>query len=443
MKIKKRLQDGIYFQRNQFSTSYENNTNPKNDCFAIVFLRIGDGLKSSQTIECLHSLWQTFLNLQKGIVNDLPGALVRSGDLSILLGYGPNIFKIPGVIKKIPRDFLGKQFREPICGEPILDGSGIKYVSDSPRNLGITEHLAIQFISKSQVATYRAVVETWKFLARIEPSKKVVNFTTFFTGFQRDDGRSWLGFHDEVSNMASPLERKKAIVIDNRSNNLVHRDYWTAGGTYLVFLRTEINLAMWEKIRRSDQEIIIGRDKLTGVPIVGIDKNGNPVIRRRSSRFSEIRSSNKRFHEHPDYFQKPSINERMESTIDVQESIRSLSQSHIGRTRHLDHIKSEDPASRRIFRQGFEFIEPVYHDSTKPLRLGLNFVSFQNDPTRLLFILTDPNWLGNTNFGGKGNIHGMRDLIRVLACGVFYVPPYEKPFPGVSIFKSECSKFFD
>ena len=125
----------------------------------------------------------------------------------------------------------------------------------------------------------------------------------------------------------------------------------------------------------------------------------------------------------------------MKTKIDTNNSIRLLSQSHIGRTRHIDQIKSEDPASRRIFRQGFEFIEPSYHDPSKPLRLGLNFISFQNDPTRLLFILTDPNWLGNSNFAGTGNIPGMKDFLSVQACGIFFVPPNETPFPGASIFK--------
>jgi deferrochelatase/peroxidase EfeB len=431
----KRLQNGIFYQRDRFSIASRKNHNSNNDCFAIIFLRIADGIPASQIVECLDGLWQMYMNLQNGIVEDLPGHPVRSGDLSVLLGYGPNIFSVPDVIRKIPRDFRGKQFCDPVCGESILEGSGIKYGCDLPKNLGITEHLAIQFISESQLATYRAIVETWKYLARIRRPKRIFKLTTFFTGFQRDDGRSWLAFHDEVSNMNSPRERKKAIAIDNMNNSLLHQDYWTAGGTYLAFLRTEINIAAWEKIDRRIQEIIIGRDRLTGVPLVGIDKNGKPLVRKGCPPSSKIRSFDKRFHDHPDYFQKSSLGDEMEKVLDLDTSTRLLSQSHIGRTRHIDQIKSEDPASRRIFRQGFEFIEPSYRDPVKPFRLGLNFISFQNDPTRLLFILTDPSWLGNSNFGGTENIQEMRDFLTVLACGIFFVPRSEKPFPGVSIFK--------
>jgi len=60
-------------------------------------------------------------------------------------------------------------------------------------------------------------------------------------------------------------------------------------------------------------------------------------------------------------------------------------------------------------------------------------VSFQNDPSRLFFILTDPNWLGNVNFGGDSSIQEIDNLFSVLAAGVFFVPPAEGPFPGANI----------
>jgi deferrochelatase/peroxidase EfeB len=430
----KKLQDGIYYRRPQLNDLARGHSNSMNDCFAIAFLRISDSLSSSEIGEYLKGLWQMYLDLKKGVVNDLKGHRVPSGDLSVLLGYGPAIFTIPGITKKLPRD-LRKQFREPVGGEPILDGSGINYSFDAPRNLGITDHVAVQFISKSQLATYRAVVETWKYVATTAPpSKRGIALSTFFTGFQRDDSRSWLGFHDEVSNMKNASERRKAIMIDRAKNDLVHQDFWTTGGTYIAFLRIGIDLCKWEQMKRRDQELMIGRDKLNGIPLVGVDRKGNPVRKPGCSPFSQVRSYDKRFHEHPNYFQRPSGGSSMKTELDTDNSISLLSQSHIGRTRHMDQIKSQDPASRRIFRQGFEFIEPLYHDSSKPIKLGLNFISFQDDPTRLLFILTDPNWLGSSNFGGTGDNIAMKDFLSVQASGIFFVPPKEMPFPGASIF---------
>jgi hypothetical protein len=42
--------------------------------------------------------------------------------------------------------------------------------------------------------------------------------------------------------------------------------------------------------------------------------------------------------------------------------------------------------------------------------------------------------MGGSNFGGESGKSGILDLLSVLAAGVFYIPPIEKPFPGASIF---------
>ena len=71
----------------------------------------------------------------------------------------------------------------------------------------------------------------------------------------------------------------------------------------------------------------------------------------------------------------------------------------------------------------------------QPIKVGLNFLSFQNDPARLLFILTDPNWLGNSSFGGDSQFKDINKLLHVQACGIFFIPNIEKPFPGSCIFR--------
>ena len=63
-----------------------------------------------------------------------------------------------------------------------------------------------------------------------------------FSGSQRDDGRSWIDFHDGLSNL-KPAERAEAIVIGAGSDE--PRDAWTINGSYLAFIRLGINLAIW------------------------------------------------------------------------------------------------------------------------------------------------------------------------------------------------------
>ena len=428
----RKIQDGINYNKRAFHASHSSEKkNPLNDCFALLFLRTStnstDAIKKS-----ISDLWKMYNKLKSGYSYDLENSSFPSGGLTVLIAYGQRMFEVPGITKKIPRDFKEKQFLPPGPLKTILPGSELRYSTDIHNNVGLSESIALQFISKTQLATYRAIVETKKYLQ--EDKRQALKFSNFYTGFQRDDGRSWLGFHDEVSNFRSPKERVDAIAIDPFNNNLLHRDFWTTNGTYLVYLRIEVELDIWNTIERRRQELIIGRDKLSGSPLVGVDKVGNPMINKASLSAYDVKGFQKFFHDHVDYFSGPQLSDKVRSLSDIKASSAILSQSHIGRTRHIDKIDSKYPVSRRLYRQGFEFIEPVYNRPKKRFRVGLNFVSFQNDPARLFFILTHPDWMGNSNFGGTSTNKQMRKLLSVLVAGVFFVPPNEKPFPGVTLF---------
>lgn len=430
--MESRIQEGIYYDTkvsNARLLLYKGRRSLKNKSYAILFLRVAEGCSASVVGKSLKKLWKMYLRLKKGKVTDLPNTALPPGGLTSLIGFGPEIFKLSDIKKSMPNDMKGRQFLHPDeGGGPILKGCGIMYGNDEHVNVGLTEHIMIQFISDTQIATNRAIVETWKLLCFGESKTEPLHITNLYTGFRRDDARSWLGFHDEVSNMRNAEERQRAIVINVTNNNLQHRDYWTKGGTYLAFLRIGIDLGIWQKIDRKNQELVVGRDKLSGCPLVGIDRNGNPITN------GKLGSYSKMLREHPDYFKRPIVQNKGKDLIDINASLKILNQSHIGRTRHISKIDSKESTSHRIFRQSFEFLEPSHRESGHPFKVGLNFVSFQNDPRRLFFILTDPNWMGNVNFGGPSSIQGMDKFLSVFAAGVFFVPPVESPFPGASIF---------
>ena len=73
-----------------------------------------------------------------------------------------------------------------------------------------------------------------------------------------------------------------------------------------------------------------------------------------------------------------------------------------------------------------------------PLGVGLNFVSFQDNPERLFGMLKTPGWLGDANFGGAVELlpGGRLSLLTVEAAGVFVCPPVVdgEAFPGQGIF---------
>lgn len=300
-----------------------------------------------------------------------------------------------------------------------MQGSGLKYADDIRSNLA-TEDIVIQFIAETQLAVYRTIVETWKHIHDIpldpHTGTAPLLLTSFYTGFQRDDDRSWIDFHDGISNMKAGEERRGAIAI---KRSAILEDQWTENGTYLAFLKLGIDLRIWRKITRPQQEILVGRDKLSGCPLIAMDDNGKPVIQDgcpAPGTLEITEPGNEKFRETP-------------------HSVGgTLSQSHIVRA-HPTKAPADDESSSRVFRQGYEFLEPS--DTAPGFRTGLNFVSFQDTPRRLYRLLTTPGWLGKTNFGGDPEkpLPGIDQLISVRAGGIYLVPPVTdgEPFPGSSI----------
>jgi hypothetical protein len=103
--------------------------------------------------EHLTELWKMLKSLRRG-------AKPSNGNLTSVIGYGERVFALHGLSKKTPRDLRRNQFLPPSESRPILTGSGIKY-TDRPKNVGTDEHIVLQIISESQLATFRAVEQTW------------------------------------------------------------------------------------------------------------------------------------------------------------------------------------------------------------------------------------------------------------------------------------------
>lgn len=388
--------------------------------FNILFLRALPGLSGRQVGEAFGKLWQMYQDLKNGKLTDLPGHPLPAGDLTVLVGYGANVFKLPNIQHQLPSHIKKfGAFRSPLPtgGGSLLIGSGLRYADDVKTNPA-TEEIAVQFIAETQLAVNRAVVETWKALQNMsDPAigAAPLLLTGFYSGFQRDDGRSWIDFHDGISNMESS-KREGAITIKPRPPE----EKWIEGGTYLAFLRIAVDLTVWQKLNRQQQELLVGRDKLTGCPLVSLDSAGNPVIKTGcpvTGRKDVSSPGNEAFFE-PD---------------DVNDAV--LKQSHVQRANHHQEPEN-DHSTLRIFRQGYEFLEPF--DSDPGFRIGLNFVSFQDTPERLLRMLTQQTWLGSTNFGGdpKNQLPGMDKFLSLRAAAIFLVPPVveDELFPGASIF---------
>jgi Dyp-type peroxidase family len=410
------LQEGIYYRAKPAI----------GNSFCIMSLRAENVTEIGEIGVTVGSLWKNLVKLKKGIIADLDvdSQHRKSGGLTVLVAYGYELFKIPGSQKQRPASFDNIwNFKLPDSGGggAVLDGSGLTYSTKTFSNHLLTDHVLFQFIADNEFFTNRAAIEIWKELHRLGKNRgsTPLRITGLYTGFQRADHRNWLGFHDGVSNIKS---QDRPHVISISSKYLSSQDRWTLNGTYLAFMRIAINLEKWEDTSITEQEILVGRDKLTGCPLISVDKNGKPVKDGRCpvpGTSEVIDPGNEYFREHPPY------------GIGAQGKI--LQYSHIGRARPIDQVPIWDKKSYRIFRQGFEFLTSSSEDSS--LVAGLNFVSFQNTPERLYRALSYQR-TGFQKGPGSAPLPNLDRFMSVLAAGIFFVPPkiQGKPFPGSGIF---------
>jgi Dyp-type peroxidase family len=405
------LQEGIYYAPGMRPGKF----------YSILFLSVSKGINAVKAGETLGQLWKLYDNLKKGIVRDLPGETVPDGTLTVMVGYGTKAFELPGCGTGAPtalRSF--GRFADPLskAGGPILQGSGLSFRPRTKRNAA-DEPFVFQFIADTPLAVHRAVVETWKQLEdwKRQTGRSVLKMGRCYSGFQRDDRRSWIDFHDGLSNMKSE-QRYDAIAIKPAG---YQEEQWTEGGTYMTFMRIHTELSSWRKLSRQQQEIMIGRAKLSGYPLVAVDSSGSPVVQE-GCPFTSKRITDPGQHV---FFEPPNISD---SSV--------MKHSHVQLANH--HLQPiGDPSSLRIYRQGYEFFDEI----TAPpyFEVGLNFVSFQNTPERVFKLLTQDSWLGGTNLGGHSAhaLPGSESLLSVEAAGSYLVPPVrsDEVFPGSSLFK--------
>jgi deferrochelatase/peroxidase EfeB len=397
------LQDGIYIDRGV----------PPPAAWRAMFLDVAPGTSPAGVRDAVARVWHVLAELRGGRMSDLSGRNDREAagrvpidTFTALLGLGASFFdptRHEPPLTTSPRPAYLVPLTRRTSAFPQLP-----WAQDGTSGHGGEADLLIQLAGISAHAVDRAAVEVAKAIA--DGEFPLVTAGTY-DGFRRDDGRSWIGFHDGISNI-EPSQRLAAIQCAGDPD-------WNRGGTYLAFLRVEVALAEWRRLDRAVQEVIVGRDKITGCPIESVAVEG---IELRPSVRSECPGADGgRWRERDAYFNPPDTSDPLVET------------SHVHRV-NQNRGAGTTPAAHRIFRQGYEYLEDIGPDGP---RLGLNFVSFQNDLAHLQQILGLHGWLGDANFGGPvDGLPGLPDPIQLMAlrAGGFYaVCPRAEPFPGAHL----------
>lgn len=392
--------------------------------YKLVVLRPSTDITSFELHRFIQDIWLIVQSLKAGVAPSLgPDHPFDPKGLNVLIGYGHKFFERHDLARPIPEGMLqANRFPQPdfSTSRSVLPGSGIIYDDDVIEN-AVDEEIVLQVTANSQLAVNRVHVEILKYIDGKSMHEAYlsnpISVSAQFDGFGREDQRSWIDFHDGISNLRKGEERRQVIAI--KPDNAGGQD-WTLNGTYMVYMRLPINLSIWSRLSRPHQELLVGRTKGSGCPILEMDNAGHPIVNIEcpmSGTNEVIEDGNERFRE--------------PSSIISDE----LKTSHVQRANH-HRSPLFKPDSRRIYRQGFEFVENS--DVLGEYRAGLNFVSFQDDPDRVLFILTQSDWLGNLSFGGnpQDQLNGLDRLITARAAGTFFIPPVysNSAFPGEEFF---------
>ncbi len=393
------LQPGIHF---------ESGARPK-PCYRLVILDVIRGALPREVRESLEAVYALLGELADGDVRALRGQPSDAVEatrnqfegLDYLISYGRRLFDDqhhqPPLTSEQRPDFLvylkqgALAFPTIPWSEQHKDGEG---------------DIAVQLIGLHEAAVNAAAVEIWTL---IQQERLPLEVRASYGGFGRLDGRGWLNFHDGVSNIEADQRR---LAIEARGD-----PDWMRGGTYMAVLRFRVDLALWQRLPREQQELLIGRDKLTGAPLIAIERDESGS-------------------ERPVAAPPPGATPSAEASADWREPPQTLDKrleaAHIHRA-NQNRASPAAAAGFRIFRQGYDFLDRIDHDGP---RLGLQFVSFQHDLRVLQQLLHLPGWLGDANFGGPtASREATQPLITLIAGGFYAVPPMRSPFPGVGLFE--------
>jgi deferrochelatase/peroxidase EfeB len=382
------LQAGIYLRPGKLPPAF---------LFAVLDFVPGCG----RAADALGRVWEMLAELRRGVVRE-EGVTIDPGTFDALLGYGARFFE-PG---RGLSDAARPESLVPL-EHPRGPFASLRWAPGIAPRSGEGD-VCLQLTGRDAHAVGRAAVETWKLIAD-ESLPLTVRET--YDGFARDDGRSWIGFHDGVSNIR-PSKRLDAVRCPGDPG-------WNRGGTYLAFLRCAVDLVAWRALPREQQEVLVGRDKLSGRALERVEREGDRIFPRA---FPPSPAGAGAVPAESEFFLDPP-----ETGDPVVEA------SHIHRA-NQNRAEPSTHAGHRIFRQGYEYLDGI---GPAGPALGLNFVSFQRDLEHLRQILGLADWLGGVNFGGRHDRDPGEpeppELITLRAGGFYAVPPEGSPFPGAGL----------
>ena len=284
--------------------------------------------------------------------------------LTITIGFGPGLFenedgdrygiadRRPAALERLPA-FLGDDL-DPQASHGDLC---IQACADDPQ---VAVH-AIRNLSR--IAFGRAKLR-WSQLGFGKTSRTTSDQAT---------PRNLFGFKDGTANI---LADDSAALDENVWVGSSDEPAWMTGGSYLVARKIAMLIETWDRVRLSEQDAIIGRDKGAGAPLSGGDE-----------------------------FTAPDFGT---SAIDADAHVR------------LAHPDQNDGI--RILRRGFNYVNG--NNDLGRLDAGLFFLSYQRDPAQFITLQR------------RLSTDLMNEYIRHVGSGIWAIPAGATPgsYVGAELF---------
>ncbi|MFG6445910.1 iron uptake transporter deferrochelatase/peroxidase subunit [Microbacterium sp. P07] len=286
--------------------------------------------------------------------------------LTITFGFGPTLFddrfgltaSRPSPLERLPA-FLGDDL-DPAASDGDLC---IQVCADDPQ---VAVH-AIRNLSR--IAFGRARIR-WSQLGYGRTSRTTSDAAT---------PRNLFGFKDGTANiLADDAAALDASVWVGDSDGPA----WMAGGSYLVARKIAMIIETWDRVRLSEQDRIVGRDKGKGAPLSGGDE-----------------------------FTAPDF-----------EATDAAGTPRIDRASHVRLAHPDNNGGTRILRRGYNYVDG--NTDLGRLDAGLFFLSFQRDPAQFVTLQR------------ALSTDAMGEYLRHVGSGVWAVPPGAAPgsYVGAGLF---------
>lgn len=249
--------------------------------------------------------------------------------------------------------------------------SGLKAMTTFPDDALIPDQTHGDVLLQLRANTEETLLNALRDLLRSTRSTLVVRWKIEgFLPVKREQGarRNLLGFKDGTAN-PDPSDSKlmdQLIWTPAESG----RRSWTGGGTFAVVRVIRNRVEFWDRVARSEQELMIGRDKGTGAPL------GKPA---------ELSD--------PDYENDP-------------KGDRIPLDAHM----RLARPRTEQTERERILRRGYSYSRGV--DDSGQLDMGLVFVAFNRDLEKQFEAV-------QSRLAGEPLV----DYVKPTGGGYFFLPP--------------------